>query len=252
MKLSIREMAALSGVSVRTLHYYHQIGLLKPGTVSPETGYRWYGESEIQRLRQILFYREMDFSLKEIGELLSTPHDTVQDALSRQRELLVLKQRRLTRLIALLDDNLKGERTMDFTGFDEHELEQAKQAYTAEAKARWGHTEAWAESREKEAARTPGDSSALLEQSNAIFARFAALRQEDPAGAEAQSLVAEWQAFVTANYYACTTEILAGLGQMYTADTRFQKNLDRFGEGTAAFMSRAIASYCRHCKPEST
>ena len=86
---------------------------------------------------------------------------------------------------------------------------------------------------------------AQAEGMNDIFRRAAAMRQGDPASPEAQALVKEWQDFVSANYYACTDEILAGLGEMYTADERFQKNLDRFGEGTAAFLSAAIKAYCQ-------
>ena len=128
---------------------------------------------------------------------------------------------------------------MEFQGFDAGELERARRQYADEAKARWGHTGAWKESQNKSS-----DWDAQAAGMNDIFRRVAALRHGDPASSEAQALVKEWQDFVSANYYACTDEILAGLGEMYTADERFRNNLDRFGEGTAAFLSRAIAIYC--------
>ncbi|MCI2057443.1 MAG: MerR family transcriptional regulator [Oscillibacter sp.] len=243
MRLSIHEMADFSGVSVRTLHYYDAIGLLTPGEVSAENGYRWYGEAEMQKLQQILFYRELDFPLKEIVTILSSPNYDAREALRRQRELLMMKRRRLEKLIDLLDDNLKGERTMEFTGFSTSELDATRAAYTKEAQERWGKTDAWQESQKKH--YTKEEQATLLEQGNEIFRRFAALRQQDPTCAQAQAVVADWQDFLTKNYYQCTKEILAGLGQMYTADERFQKNLDKFGDGTAAFMSAAIAAYCK-------
>lgn len=238
MKLSISEMAKLTGVSIRTLHHYDHIGLLCPETAA-DSGYRWYGAADVERMQQILFYRELDFPLKEIRDILADPQYDKQEALRRQRQLLLLKRKRLDGLLELLDANLKGERTMEFKGFDASELEQARRQYADEAKVRWGHTDAWRESQEKTA-----DGDAQAAGMNDIFRRAAALRQRDPASPEAQALVKEWQDFVSANYYQCTEEILAGLGEMYTADERFQQNLDRFGEGTAAFLSAAIKAYC--------
>ena len=238
MRLSISEMAKLTGVSIRTLHHYDHIGLLCPET-AVDSGYRWYGASDVEKMQQILFYRELDFPLKDIRDILADPQYDKQEALRRQRQLLLLKRERLDGLLELLDANLKGERTMEFQGFNASELEQARRQYADEAKARWSHTDAWKESQEKNT-----DATTQAEGMNDIFHRAAALRQGDPASPEAQALVKEWQDFVSANYYQCTDEILAGLGEMYTADERFQKNLDRFGEGTAAFLSAAIKVYC--------
>ena len=239
MRLSISEMAKLTGVSIRTLHHYDHIGLLCPETAA-DSGYRWYRAADVEKMQQILFYRELDFPLKEIRDILADPQYDKQEALRRQRQLLLLKRERLDGLLELLDANLKGERTMEFQGFDASELEQARRQYADEAKARWSHTDAWKESQEKST-----DASTQVEGMNDIFRRAAALRQGDPASSEAQALVKEWQDFVSANYYQCTDEILAGLGEMYTADERFQKNLDCFGEGTAAFLSAAIKAHCQ-------
>lgn len=242
MRLSVSEMARLCGVSVRTLHYYDQIGLLCPET-SVDSGYRWYGESDVERMQQILFFRELDFPLRDIKAVLADPHYDKQEALRRQRHLLQLKRARLDRLLALLEANLKGEQTMEFQGFDAAELESARRQYADEAKARWGHTDAWRQSQAK--THTDRDRAAQAEEMNRIFAQVAALRDTDPASAEAQALVREWQTFISTHYYECTREILAGLGQMYTADGRFQENIDRFGEGTAAFFAAAIAAYTK-------
>ena len=135
MKLSVSEMAKLTGVSVRTLHYYDQIGLLRPETAA-DSGYRWYGEADVERMQQILFFRELDFPLKDIRAILSDPHYDKREALLRQRHLLQLKRERLDRLLDLLEANLKGEQTMEFKGFDVAELEDARRQYADEAKAR--------------------------------------------------------------------------------------------------------------------
>ena len=237
-------MAQLTGVSVRTLHYYDQIGLLCPETAA-DSGYRRYREADVERMQQILFYRELDFPLKDIRAILADPQYDKGEALLRQRELLELKRARLDRLLALLDANLRGEQTMEFQGFDQRDYEDARRQYAAEAEARWGGTAAWRESRAREAARRPEEQAALTEEMNGILRRAAALREGDPAAPDARALAAEWQAFLSARYYDCTDEILAGLGEMYAADPRFRENLDRFGPGTADFLAGAIAAYCR-------
>ncbi len=244
MRLSVSEMAKLTGVSVRTLHYYDQIGLLCPETTA-DSGYRWYGETDVERMRQILFYRELDFPLRDIRAILADPQYDKQEALRRQRHMLQLKRERLDRLLELLEANLKGEQNMEFKGFDAAELEEARRQYADEAKARWGDTGAWRQSQERAAQLGKADWLAQAEEMNGIFRRAAALRDTDPAAPEAQALAAEWQAFISRHYYDCSRKILAELGQMYTADARFQKNLDQFGEGTAAFLSAAIAAYTK-------
>lgn len=239
MRLSVSEMAKLCGVSVRTLHYYDQIGLLHPETTA-DSGYRWYGAAEVERMQQILFFRELDFSLREIAVILSDPHYDRRQALRDQKELLTRKRDRLDGLISALEAQLKGETRMEFEKFDTANIDR----YAAEVKERWGGTDAYRESQERTAKYTRADFDAQQKEADAIFARFAALRSTSPAAPEVQALVREWQDFITDHYYTCTKEILAGLGQMYTADERFRRNLDRHGEDTADFISRAIAVYC--------
>ena len=103
MKMQIKEFAELTGVSVRTLHYYDEIGLLKPSEVDAQTGYRFYDENSFERMQEILFYRELDFSLKTIAEILSSPDYDKHQALSHQRQLLLAKKERLEQLIAAID-----------------------------------------------------------------------------------------------------------------------------------------------------
>ena len=241
MRRTVSEMARLCSVSVRTLHYYDSIGLLRPMEVT-ESGYRYYGEEAVFTLQRILFYRELGFSLREIRTLLSAPDD--QEALEAQSRLLRLKRDRLDRLLKLLDAARKGEKRMDFSVFDTKELEEAKAAYAKEAEARWGNTQAWVQSQAREKTYSKEDQKELEAQSEEIFRRFAGLRGSDPASPEVQAAVEDWQRFITDHWYDCTDEILKGLGVMYTADERFRKNLDRFGPGTAELMSAAIAARC--------
>ena len=233
---TVKEVSKLTGISIRALHHYDAIGLLKPSQIT-SAGYRLYDHKALERLQIILLFRELRFPLKEIQQILDSPDFNKGEALSQQIQMLTLQKERLEKLIALaLQIQKEGvDHMLNFESFDKKEIDD----YAKEVKARWGHTEAWRESQEK--TDDPESQTAAM---NDIFRRAAALREGDPAGAEAQALVKEWQDYISANLYTCTNDILAGLGQMYTADERFQKNLDRFGEGTAEFLSRAIAAYC--------
>lgn len=241
MKMQIKEFAEFTGVSVRTLHYYDEIGLLTPANVDKWTGYRYYDESSLLRMQEILFYRELDFSLKSIMEILSAPDYDKNKALQDQKSLLILKKERLERLILAVDDALKGENIM--SAFDNREFEKHK----AEARQRWGKTDAYKEHQEKTKDYSAGKWNNLAEEMDGIFANFAICKQKGsaPDSAEAQDLVKRLQEHITANYYQCTMQILAGLGQMYTADERFMQNIDKHAPGTALYVSKAIEIYCR-------
>ncbi len=243
MRMQAKEFADFTGVSVRTLHYYDEIGLLKPAHVEERTGYRYYDEACLERMQEILFYRELDFPLKNICELLSSPGYDKQKALEQQKRLLVLKKERLERLIDALDKAGKGEYVM--TAFDNKEYEETREKYEKEVKERWGETDAYKEHQEK----TKGYSKENWQDANAgldnILEEFAQCKAggATPDSKEAIDLVKKLQNHITEQYYTCTNEILAGLGQMYVADERFRKNIDKHGEGTAEFVSEAIKNY---------
>ena len=241
MKMQIKEFAQFTGVSVRTLHYYDEIGLLRPAHVDKTSGYRFYDEVSLLRMQEILFYRELDFSLKSISNILSSPHYDKAKALQDQKHLLQLKKERLERLIAAIDDAEKGENVMN--AFDNHAFD----TYKEEAKERWGHTDAYKEHAQKTKGYSKAKWNDMVEEMNAIFGEFALCMKNGgaPEGDEAQSLVKTLQDHITANYYTCTDQILAGLGQMYVADERFRNNIDKHVDGTAAFASEAIACYCK-------
>lgn len=243
MAITIGEAARRAGVSVRTLRHCDQIGLLAPSGET-EGGYRLYDEPALMRLEQILYLKELGFALEDIRAMMTRPDDDAGLAMRRQRELLILKRRRLDGMIARLDRAIAGDTQTELEVFDMTEYNKHKDRYAEEAKRRWGGTPAYEESREKERGRTDAQRESLQRETEEIFRAFADARALDAGDARVQALVARWQAFITRSYYACSKEMLAGLGQMYTADERFAKNLDRYGEGTASLMSRAIEIYC--------
>ena len=238
LKMQIKEFAQQIGVSVRTLHYYDEIGLLKPSEVDVQNGYRFYDERSLERMQEILFYRELDFSLKTIAQILSSPDYDKQQALTRQRKLLRAKKERLERLIDALDSMEKGEGFMK----PNNEYEDLKNKYAEEVRQRWGSTDAYKESQQRNT-----DFSQAASLLDAVFEEFAELDRSgiSPDDEAAKVQVEKLQRCITDNFYTCTNEILAGLGQMYAADVRFKNNIDKHGEGTAEFVSQCIKSYCK-------
>lgn len=237
--MQIKQFSDLAGVSVRTLHYYDEIGLLKPAEIDPASGYRFYDRQSLARMQEILFFRELDFPLKEICAILSSPDHDRETVLLQQRRLLMLKKERLERLIAAIDDATKGETAM--CEFDNYAYEQ----YKSEVKQRWSATTAYAEYESRQ--QTMEDRSRGIAGLDAVLAQFAACMQQgnSPDSEAAQSLVEALQNHISAHFYTCTDEILAGLGQMYTADERFKENIDKHARGTADYISQAIRIYCQ-------
>jgi DNA-binding transcriptional MerR regulator len=243
--MQIKEFAKLTGVSVRTLHYYDEIGLLKPALVDAQNGYRFYDQNSLLRMQEILFYRELDFELKSIRDILSSPDYDKQKALAEQRKLLIFKKERLERIIAALDSAEKGKIIMSV--FDNSDYETARKQYEVEAKQRWGDTDAYKECEQKTADYTKDKMQGVNDGLMSIFEKFADCMQNGNTAdsTEVQVLVKELQNYITENYYTCTNQILAGLGQMYVADERFKTNIDKYGSGTAEFALKAIEIYCK-------
>lgn len=237
---TVKEVSRITGVSVRTLHHYDAIGLLKPTRVT-EAGYRLYDDTALARLQTILLFRELEFPLKEIKELLEQPGFDPIAALRDQIRLLELKREHLDRLISHARQIQRtGVMNMDFKPYDTAKLDE----YASQAKARWGHTDAWRESQEKNKTRQQeiSDADGLMD----IFRRIGQVRTGSPASAEAQALIEELRSYICGHYYNCTPQILRGLGQMYAAGGEMTDNIDRAGgAGTAEFAHRAIEIYCK-------
>ena len=239
---TVKEVSKISGVSVRTLHHYDAIGLLKPTRVT-EAGYRLYDDSALRRLQTVLLFRELQFPLKEIREILDAPGFDPTDALKQQISLLELQRQHLDDLIAHARKiQSTGVTPMDFSPFDRSKMDE----YAAQAKEKWGNTEAYREFEQKTAGQTREQMSAAGDALMDIFAEFGAIRHLSPASHDAQALVAKLQDFITRHYYTCTKQILRGLGQMYIAGDSMTENIDNAGgPGTAQFAHEAIEIYCK-------
>ena len=239
---TVKQVSELTGVSVRTLHHYDEIGLLKPAKVT-EAGYRLYDDASLQRLHAIMLLKELQFPLKEIRKILDSPGFDPMQALQQQIELLELQKQHLEDLISHAREIQKsGVIPMDFSSFNTEKLDR----YAAQAKETWGKTDTYQEYERK----TAGQSKAQMQEAGDklmdIFRELGKIRHLSPASPEAQALVSQLQNFITENYYTCTKQILFGLGQMYAAPGEMNENIDKAGgEGTGAFAREAITIYCR-------
>lgn len=240
---TVHEVSKLTGVSIRALQYYDKIGLLPPAEYTA-SGYRLYDDTALEKLQQILLFRELEFPLKEIRRIIDSPDFDKGKALEQQIALLTLKKEHIENLIDLAR-GLKAmgvNHLMDFEPFDTSKLDE----YAAQAKASWGTTPEYKEYEEKAKGRTAEANAMLGQQMMDIFAEFGAIRKEDPSGEAAQDLVKKLQGFITEHFYTCSDETLRGLGMMYAGGGDFTQNIDqRGGEGTAEFAYRAIDAYCK-------
>ena len=240
--MTVNEVSKLSGVSIRTLHYYDTIGLLHPTEIT-EAGYRLYDDAALERLQQILLFRELEFPLKEIKKVLDAPNFDRNKALEQQIELLMLKKEHLENLINFARGiKMLGVKHMDFSAFDTRKMDE----YSERAKEQWGKTDAYKEFEEKSKDWTKETTRDIASDFMKIFVVFGSMKEKDPADVEVQEQVKKLQDYITEHFYNCTTQILSGLGRMYTGGGEFTENIDKAGgEGTAAFTAKAIEIYCR-------
>lgn len=235
---TVKEVSRLTGVSVRTLHHYDAIGLLKPTKIT-DAGYRLYDDTAVCRLQNILLFRELQFPLKEIKKILDTPDFDADMALVQQIRLLELQYEHIGELLSFAREmKEKGVHKMEFDVFDKSGIER----YKEEIKERWGQSEAYREFVQRQ---QKGESFEKTEtQMMSLFTEIGMLREQPPADRKVQDKIRELQSFITDHYYNCTNEILKNLGVMYTEDERFRQNIDKAGgSGTAAFVRQAIEVY---------
>ncbi|MDX8045252.1 MerR family transcriptional regulator [Gracilibacillus sp. S3-1-1] len=237
--MKIKEVAALTGVSIRTLHHYDEIGLLSPEK-SLENGYRIYTDVDLSTLQQILFFRALDFPLKKIKEMMSSSYYNRLEALEMQRTMLVDKQSKISAMIETIEKTIqheKGEYVMSqqekFAGFDFE-----NNPYEAEARKRWGDKKV-----DDANKRVHNMNKQVQEEMNRIYRDLAAIRTIDPTSEQAQQAITQWFHFLNKHFGTYTPEAFRGLGLMYIEDERFTNNIDQFGEGLAKFMSEAMNEF---------
>ncbi|MFH8571749.1 MerR family transcriptional regulator [Streptomyces sp. NPDC017993] len=244
MSYSVGQVAGFSGVTVRTLHHYDEIGLLVPGARN-HAGHRRYADADLDRLQQILFYRELGFPLDEVAALVDDPDADPQEHLRRQHELLSARIGRLQEMAAAVERAMEARRMKvrltpeeKFEVFGDFDPDQ----YAEEAERRWGETDAYKESRRRTAAYTKEDWQRLTAELDAVHRRMADLLDQGVAAdSEAATDVAEeHRQVICGAYYDCTYEIHTGLGEMYVADERFTATYEAIRTGLARYLRDAI------------
>lgn len=239
---TVNEIAKLAHVSVRTLHHYDAIGLLKP-TVITEAGYRLYDDAALERLYLILLFRELEFPLKDIQAILDAPDYDRNRILEQQVEMLKAKANHLQNLIHLANGiKLLGVRYLEFNNWDPKKIDE----YSAQAKNLYGKTEAWKEYSEKAKGRSKGQEQALGEGVMELFTKLGTMKELSADSPEVQAWVKQLQGYITEHFYTCTPQILQGLGEMYAGGGSMTENIDAVGgKGTGAFALEAIKVYCK-------
>ena len=251
---TVHELATLAGVSVRTLHHYHHIGLLHPARVG-DNGYRYYGPAELVRLQQILFFRELEFPLDRIRELLDRPDLDAAAAYRDHRQLLVARRDQLDDLIATLDRELSHEED-DMTErgpLDEGRLTDAERAaprggrFTAaeleilrdEARRRWGGTDAWRQSEERTGRHTDQDWDEVRGQWDEGMRALVADMPKGIGSPKVQAHVASYRDWLR-NFYEPNDEIFRGLATMFVDDGRYAETFRRYDPDLPVFLRDAM------------
>lgn len=246
MKYTVKQLAGLAGISVRTLHYYDSINLLKP-SYKAQNGYRYYEEKELLKLQQILFFTELEFPLKEIAGIMDSPDYKTGAALKEQKKLLQLKKERIENHIKTIDKTLKsgkgGGKTVNndtlFASFKDEKLKE----YMAEAKKKWGNTDAYRQSMEKVKHWTKADYERIKKEGNEFTRKLADAMDKDIKDPYVQSLVQKHHQGIE-YFYTCPYGMYKSLADMYVNDRRFTAYYDKFRPGLAQWLRDAIHYYC--------
>ncbi|MEU9116080.1 MerR family transcriptional regulator [Streptomyces sp. NPDC048483] len=251
MSYSVGQVAGFAGITVRTLHHYDEIGLLVPSERN-HAGHRRYGDADLDRLQQILFYRELGFPLEEIAVLLDDPDVDPREHLRRQHDLLSVRIGKLQEMAAAVERAMEARRmNVRLTPEEKFEVfgDFDPDVYEDEVKERWGNTDAYKESQRRTASYTKEDWKRLTREFDAIHQKMAdLLAQGTAADSEAAMDVAEeHRQFMCGAYYDCTHEFHSCLGKMYVDDERFTATFEKIRSGLAVYMRDAIlANTARH------
>ncbi|GAA3821418.1 MerR family transcriptional regulator [Streptomyces phyllanthi] len=246
MSYSVGQVAHVAGVTVRTLHHYDEIGLLVPSERS-HAGHRCYSDADLDRLQQVLFYRELGFPLDEVAVVLDDPDADPRAHLRRQHRLLTARIEKLQKMAAAVEHAMEARRMgINLTPEEKFEVfgDKDPEQYAEEAEQRWGNTEAYAESQRRTASYTKDDWKRMQDEVADWGARYDALMTagESPDGERAMAMAEEHRQHITTWFYECTYEIHRGLGEMYVSDERFKAFYDSMRPGLAEHLRGAIAA----------
>lgn len=245
MSYSVQALAIIAGTSVRTLHYYDEIGLLTPSRTLPN-GYRHYEEPELLKLQQILFFRELDFSLADIKRILNSPYFDMTAALADHRKLIELKKKRLTKLIKTIDETIKKlnqkSNMSDEELYDSFKDEEMKE-YAEEARQKWGNTDAYKQSQARVSKMTKAQMQQLKDDGKTHMQNLAKVMDLPIESAEVQALIKKSHDNINF-FYDCLYEMFRNLGKMYEDDLRYGAYYEKFRPGLTAFVHKAIDYYC--------
>ena len=239
---TVNEIAKLAHTSVRTLHHYDDIGILKPTCIT-EADYRLYDDAALERLYLILLFRELEFPLKDIQGILDAPDFDRNRILEQQVQLLKAKANHLQTLIHLANGiKLIGVKYLEFNNWDPKKIDE----YQAQAETLYGKSEAWQEYTQKAKNRTKEQNKNINDKVMDFFVELGKIKHLSPDSIEAQTWVKELQTFFTEHFYTCTPQILKGLGEMYAGGGSMTENIDAAGgKGTGEFALEAIRIYCK-------
>ncbi|MFJ4185985.1 MerR family transcriptional regulator [Kitasatospora sp. NPDC089509] len=239
-------VAKIAKVTVRTLHHYDEIGLLSPAGRT-RSGYRRYVDADLDRLQQILFYRELGFALEEIAAILDDDSVSPSEHLRRQHALLTDRIRHLQELATAVEHAMEARRMgVQLTPEEKFEIfgEGYREEWEQEAEQRWGRTEAWAESQRRTGAYGKEDWQRIQGEMTALNTRLVeALTAGEPAdGTVATDLAEEHRQHISRNFYDCTFTIHRGLGSLYVQDPRWTNTYEELAPGLAQWLHDAIVA----------
>jgi len=251
--MTVKEVSERTGVSIRTLHHYDAMGLLPPVSVT-DAGYRMYDDASIERLQMILLFRELEFSLKDIRDILESPDFDRNRAIEQQIEMLEAKKQHLENVIAFARGiHMLGVKYMNFSAFDSRKIDD----YSAQAKTLWGKTEAYREFEEKQKNYTKEDDKKHEAAVMGMFAELGSMRHLPPEDENVQAMIGKMRGFFTEHFYNCTPQILRGLGKMYAGGGAFTEKpvepsaLRHARTSTLPPPGRAIAPSAHSSPPRS-
>ena len=240
----INEISKITGISPRMLRHYDKLGLLRPNK-SNDNNYRIYTNNDLCKLQEILFFKELEFSLEEIKTILENPNYNRMEAFKLQKNLLLKKIERLNSIVKTLDSSIENSKEekmneKDFKSFSMKEIEK----YQNEAKKLYGNSIAYKEYEEKSKNYKKNDFDKIQTEMNEKLSSIAKFMDKGYDSVEVQGALDEYRKYIDTNFYHCTLDIFRGLGELYISDPRFTKNIDSIEVGLSRFLKEAIDFYC--------